>query len=148
MMNELDIRSLSTDSFTVKVVAELKRAERYRFFVSLVALDLSFIRTLFGDNSHQVVSTLLETVQINTRVIDNLSLIGGLKLVLLLPETSRQGAEIAARRLSELIRTSLSSHSDRKIEDMIPLEMASFPDAAGTKTVKDFVRELSEQSRN
>ncbi len=148
MMNELDIRSLSADSFVVRVGAELKRAERYRFFVSLVALDLSFIRTLFGDDNHQMVNTLLETIQSNTRVIDNLSLTGDLKLVLLLPETSRQGAEITARRLSELIRKGLSLHSDRKIEDMIPLEMASFPDAAGAKTVKDFVRELLEQSRN
>ena len=147
-MNELGTQINSADSFLVRVGVELKRAERYRFFVSVIALDLSFTRDLLGEESFQTVSSLLEKVQTNIRVIDDVSVVGSHRLVLLLPETTRQGAEIAAKRLSELIRDNLSTHTSSRFEDMIPLEMASYPDAAGAKTVKDFMGELSKQSRN
>lgn len=147
-MNELGIRSVSASSFLERVGIELKRAERYRFFVSLIVLDLSFARSLLGDETLQVLNDLLQLVQTNIRIIDDVSIIERHRLALLLPETSRQGAEIAVKRLSELIRNSLSTYTNRRIEDTIPLEMASFPDAAGTKTVRDSMQELSEQSRN
>ena len=148
MMNELGTHNVSVGSFLNRVGIELKRAERYRFFVSLIALDLSFIRSLFGDGSNKVVDKLLQTVQTNIRIIDDVSLMGNHRLVLLLPETSRQGAEMAAKRLSELIRNSLSRRVERQVDQVIALEMASYPDAAGAKTVKDFVLELAKQSSN
>lgn len=147
-MNKIDMKTFPATSFLARVGIELKRAERYRFFVSMIALDLSFVRNFFGDDSNQVVNDLLATVETNIRVIDNVSVISEHRLVLLLPETSRQGAEMAAKRLSELIRSSLSAHSSTKIDQMIPLEMASYPDAAGAKTVKSFMGELSKLSRN
>jgi GGDEF domain-containing protein len=146
MMNEVGSRSLTVESFLEKVDTELKRAERYRFFVSLIALDLSFAHPIFGANSFQVVSNLLETVRTNIRMIDDVSLMGEHSVVLLLPETSRQGAEITAKRVSELIRSDLGARVERITEQMIPLEIASYPDAAGAKTVKDFIRELTRQS--
>ncbi len=148
MINEVGTRSLSVEFFLAKVDTELKRAERYRFFVSLIVLDLSFTRPIFGQSSFQVVSNLLETVKTNIRVIDDVSLVGEQSVVLLLPETSRQGAEIAAKRISELIHNNLAVRVERRIEQMIPLEIASYPDAAGTKTVKDFVQELTRPSSN
>jgi GGDEF domain-containing protein len=148
MVNGVEMRNVTADTFLNRVGIELKRAERYRFFVSLIALDLSFVHQLFGDNTFHVVATVLQAVQSNIRIIDDVSIVGKHRLVLLLPETSRQGAEIAARRLTDLIRNSLSSHADRTIEEVIPLEMVSFPDAAGAKSVKDFMGELARQSSN
>jgi GGDEF domain-containing protein len=148
MMNEIGTRSSTVESFLAKVDTELKRAERYRFFVSLIVLDLSFTRPIFGQNSFQVVSDLLETVQTNIRIVDDVSLMDEHSVVLLLPETSRQGAEMAAKRVSELIRNSLAARVEKRIEQMIPMEIASYPDAAGAKTVKDFVRELTRQNSN
>jgi GGDEF domain-containing protein len=148
MIDEVSTRNLMVESFLARVDTELKRAERYRFFVSLIVLDLSFTRPIFGQSSFQVVSDLLETVQTNIRIIDDVSLMGEHSVVLLLPETSRQGAEIAAKRVSELIRNNLVARVERRIEQMIPLEIVSYPDAAGAKTVNDFVRELTRQNSN
>ena len=147
-MNNLSVRLDTDSSFFERVGIELKRAERYRLFVSLIVLDLSLIRSLDRDHSYQLVADLLNVVQENIRVIDNASVLADHRLALLLPETSRQGAEIAARRLSELIRNNLTQQTSGRIDDTIPLEMASYPDAAGAKTVTGFSQELSEQSRN
>ena len=147
-MNNVSVKLGTDSSFFKRVDLELKRAERYRLFVSLIVLDLSFVRSLNRDQSPQLLGDLLQVVRENVRVIDNVSALADHRVALLLPETSRQGAEIAARRLSELIRSSLTQQTSGKIDDTIPLEMISFPDAAGAKTVTDFLQELSEQSRN
>ena len=148
MINKSGIRNVSVDSFVNRVDVELQRAERYRFFVSLIALDISFVDSLFGDSGNKVVDYVVETIQANIRVIDDVSLMGNKRLVLLMPETSRQGAEMAAKRLKELIRVRLATQAEREVGEVIPLEMASYPDAAGAKKVKDFVQELAKQSSN
>ncbi|TET95098.1 MAG: hypothetical protein E3J26_03390 [Candidatus Zixiibacteriota bacterium] len=147
-MNNVSVRLGTDSSFFERVGLELKRAERYRLFVSLIVLDLSFVRSVNRDQSPQLLGDLLQVVRENIRVIDNVSALADHRVALLLPETSRQGAEIAARRLSELIRSSLTQQTSGRIDDTIPLEMVSYPDAAGAKTVTDFLQELSEQSRN
>lgn len=141
-MNNLRVRPGTDDSFFERVDLELRRAERYRLFVSLIVLDLSLVRSLDRDDGLQLVGDLLQEVGKNIRVMDNASVTTGYRLALLLPETSRQGAEIAARRLSELVRGSLTQRTSGRIDDTIPLEMASYPDAAGAKTITDFLREL------
>jgi GGDEF domain-containing protein len=147
-MNNLTVRLGINNPFFERVGLELKRAERYRLFVSLIVLDLSSISSVNRDQSPQPLVDLVQVVRENIRVIDNVSVLTNQRLALLLPETSRQGAEIAARRLIELIRNSLMQHTSGRIDDTIPLEMVSYPDAAGAKTVTDFLQELSEQSRN
>ncbi len=136
------------NSFFDHAVLELKRAERYQLFVSLIVLDLSFVSRLQADESSKYLNELLQVVEKNTRIFDNVSMVSKEKLVLLLPETTRQGAEMAARRLRELIRRSLSELSHRQIDETIPLEMASYPDAAGAKPLSDFLEELVAQSKN
>ncbi len=147
-MKNLTVRLSTNNSFFERVGLELKRAERYRLFVSLIVLDLSSVHSVNRDQSPQLLSDLVQVVRENIRVIDNVSVLANHRVALLLPETSRQGAEIAARRLSELIRSSLTQQASGGIDDTIPLEMVSYPDAAGAKTVTDFLRDLSEQSRN
>ncbi len=147
-MNDPRVGRTSDSSFFEQADLELKRAERYRLFVSLLVLDLSFVSGLDGCQSPELEGELLQVVQGNIRVVDNVSILADHKVVLLLPETSRQGAEIAARRLSELIRGNLVRHTGGTIDSAIPLEITSYPDAAGAKTVTDFLQELSEQRRN
>ncbi|MFH1373658.1 MAG: hypothetical protein ABII79_07685 [bacterium] len=132
--------------FLDRVDLELKRAKRYRLFVSLMALDLSQLRETGNGPGFGSLSDLLQVVQDNVRIMDNVTMLGDKNLVLLLPETSRQGAQIAARRLTDLIRTSLQAMIGEAVDPTIPLEMASFPDAAGTKSITDFRQELSRQN--
>ncbi len=132
--------------FVKSVDLELKRAERYRIFVSLIVLDLAFVDTLMGDESHRLLETIFERVRAGIREVDNAAVVGCHQLVLLLPETPRQGAELAARRLRDTVRSILAEQSDRFVDQMVPLEMASYPDAAGAKTIREFLGELLEAS--
>lgn len=135
-------------NFLDKVDLELKRAERYSVFVSLVVFDLSFLEDHFGPEASGIVHDLSREARRNVREIDVVSVMDGCKLVLLLPETPRQGAEIASRRVSEVLRDRLSNNSNAIAEKIIPLEMASYPDAAGARTIRDFLTHYLEKHRN
>ena len=121
---------------------ELKRAERYQIFVSMVLLDLSAVKEAAGGQSGEIFEGMFELVRKHIRVVDQASRIGSEKIVLLLPETSRQSAEMAARRLSDMIREGITQALGHSRASTIPVEMASFPDAAGARTVKDVLQEL------
>lgn len=123
---------------------ELKRAERYRIFVSLLAFDMGFAYDSQAGQSRVALTELEHIVRGHVRTIDQVSAVGDRKLVLLLPETSRQGAEVAARRVVHFLREHLAQKSEVLRDQVIPLEMASYPDAAGTRTIADLAQELKE----
>jgi len=136
------------DTFLNQAGIELKRAERYRVFISLIVIDLSFTDEIFGEQAREMKEKIIKVTQQNVRGSDLLSRVGDDKLVLLFPETSRQGAEVTSKRLSEIIRNRLSMLSEHRVDNIIRLEMSSFPDTAGAKTVAVFLEELAERSRN
>ena len=127
---------------------ELKRAERYQIFVSMVILDLSTLRETNRVDNGAVFEQMFDLVSRSIRVVDRPSRIGQEKIVLLLPETSRQGAEMAARRLSEMIREGITRATADSRVSTIPVEMASFPDAAGARSVKDVLQEMTSTNMN
>jgi GGDEF domain-containing protein len=137
----------SVRPFVERVGEELQRAERYRIFVSLVVLDLDSLKK---DRARETAEfdRLVNLIKGNTRSIDSAALVNSHKMAVLLPETPRQGAEIAARRVTELIRQSFPADFNENVDQVIPLEMASFPDAAGAKTVKEILSELTEVEPN
>ncbi len=137
----------SVRPFVERVGEELQRAERYRIFVSLVVLDLDSLKK---DRAREAAEfdRLVKLIKGNTRSIDSATLVNSHKMAVLLPETPRQGAEIAARRVTELIRQSFPAGFNENVDQVIPLEMASFPDAAGAKTVKEILGELTEVEPN
>ncbi|NOY88908.1 MAG: diguanylate cyclase [FCB group bacterium] len=141
-------RVTSNDPFLAQVDIELQRAERYRIFISLIVLDLSFIKDLFPHQEISIIDNLMQMIGKHIRAIDNVSKMEKEKLALLFPETTRQGAEIASKRIVELVKGYLSEIKNKKFEQIIPLEMASYPDAAGAKSITDFLKEYSEKNRN
>ena len=131
-------------SFTEIVGSELKRAERYSIFVSLGVMDLSSARKDSNGASQDILSSLLQVVKKNIRDVDSVSYINGCKLGLLFPETPRQGAEKVVKRVAELVRQHLiETGTLQGSGDIIPLEMASYPDAAGAKTITEIIQEWS-----
>jgi len=140
--------SVSAVTFIEAADLELKRAERYRIFVSVVLID--FHPAGHSDSDHEVLTTdeVLDLVRRNIRAFDQAAVVDNSRLALLLPETSRQGAEAAARRLTTIIRDRRAQQSEILREQTIPLEMASYPDAAGTRSVADVLKELANASMN
>jgi len=136
---------LASDVFINQAGLELRRAERYRIFVSLVVLDLSFKDA--GDQLQDVFagSTISDVIERNVRSSDNYSFLGDRSVAILFPETSRQGAEVTARRVSEAIRDEVKKLSGNGFEDVIPLEMASYPDSGGARTIAEFLAVLADR---
>lgn len=139
--------AVSVKPFVERVGQELQRAERYRIFVSLIVLNLDSLQNDQTVDASDF-DSLVNLIQGNTRSIDSAALIDSHKMALLLPETPRQGAEIAARRVTELIRQTWPASLDTGVDQVIPLEMASYPDAAGARTVKEIVNELAAAEPN
>ncbi len=129
--------------FVERVGLELRRAERYRIFVSLIVFDLNALKSNSNSPNAVDLARLLDLVAGNTRSVDYPALIDSGKVAILLPETPRQGAEVAGRRVVELIRKKYPPTNSTNGEQYIPLEMASYPDAAGARTVQEMLGELS-----
>jgi hypothetical protein len=127
---------------------ELKRAERYRIFVSLVVVDLAGVQAQLGGPLAETGTPLLEALRGHIRASDVASLVDDTSLALLFPETSRQGAEAAGRRLVEFIRKHLAERTGQSADQVIPMEMASYPDAAGARSLATFLEELAHKHRN
>ena len=127
---------------------ELHRAERYRVFVSMTLVDFGFAREHFSGDFDTVRSTLRQKVRQAIRACDYVALLEGDNLALLFPETPRQGAEVAARRLADLVRNEVARLTEKDVTDVVPVEIASYPDTAGAKTLAGFLEELANKNRN
>ena len=138
-------QNTASSPFVHRVDVELKRAQRYQIFVSLLVYDLSFLSSIKSDDDNSLQNKILQAVAKAVRAIDDVSLLASDKIALLLPETNRQGAEIASRRISSVVQECLDSFNQNINIDSVAPEMASYPDAAGMKTIKDFLTDFSGQ---
>ena len=127
---------------------ELKRAERYRVFVSLLVLDVSSVQKVTKISVSEAMGHVESITRQHIRACDYIASCGESCLVALFPETSRQGAEIAGKRLSEAIRAKISELSGGQVDEVVPLEMASYPDAAGARSVSTLLADLANRHRN
>jgi diguanylate cyclase (GGDEF)-like protein len=88
---------------------EVDRAHRYRTPLAVLLLDLDHFKTVNdrfghagGDRALEEVASRMVAV---TREVDIVARYGGEEFVAILPNTGRDGAEIASKRLLEAIRT-------------------------------------------
>ena len=142
------IGSSCSDTFAQKVEVELNRAERYRVFVSLTVLDLDPAAEVAGERTAEVLQDVAEGVREAVRTCDYVALLNHNYLAVLLPETPRQGAEVAGRRLAGIARTRLEERLGHGANRVIPVEIASYPDTAGARTLSGFLEELARKGRN
>ena len=127
---------------------ELQRAERYRIFLSLICVDLSFLKVLGESESQLIFSKVEETARRMIRGCDSANVMEHGCLAVLYPETNRDGAEVGAKRISEAVRNHLSKICDHPLPEFIPLEIASFPDAAGAKSIDELLSVMQARSDN
>ncbi|UCD95239.1 MAG: hypothetical protein JSU69_04100 [Candidatus Zixiibacteriota bacterium] len=139
--------------FASRIGNELKRAERYRIFLSLVTFNIGPILDLAGDQAlrNEVEKTrfldgLHRTVQRSVREVDSLSDSGSVKIGLLLPETPRQGAEAAARRISETLHRYCTDYFSQPADYLVPIEISSFPDAAGARSIASYMEDFGSEN--
>lgn len=128
---------------------ELKRAERYRNFLSLLVLNLSEFLATAGkrkisspDDAREFVEKAAARLKAFSRETDMISRLGDARLVMLLPETDPSGARVAAGRFQKLIADYLGEVLESDFRFEVSLEIASFPDSGGEASLKTRLKGL------
>ena len=141
-----------SSGFVSKINYELKRAERYRIFLSLVIFNIGPILDMVVEeekkghgNRSEFLDSLSEVVRRSVREVDAVSNHGRSRIGLLFPETPRQGAEAAVRRISSQISAFCKDYFRAPVEYLLPVEISSFPDAAGARSIASHFEEFSEK---
>jgi len=135
-------------TFLTMAEIEMRRAERYRIFVSLLVLDLSILQEMLPDKTTELVDRLVGLAAARIRCTDSIASTDPYRVALLFPETPRQSAMLAAHRLTEMVRRVLSEETGKPVDAIIPVEIVSYPDAAGAKTLGKALQDLAQRSRN
>lgn len=133
-------------SFANQLDLELKRARRYSIFVSMVILDLSSLDDSEVGDKERVFQRLLDELKNNVREIDKVAAIDESRIAVLFPETSRQGAEVVSRRIMEQVKEVVAKAGERN--SLVPMEMVSYPDAAGARSMSEFLEDLVRRGQN
>lgn len=135
--------------FRDMALLELKRAERYRNFLSLLVLNLSEFLSTAGrrkissqEDADEFMRTVIERIKHGARETDMISGINNRNLVMLLPETDRSGARTAGQRFQKLVTEYLSDFLNSDFPFEIPVEITSFPDQASRKGFRSRIRRL------
>jgi len=94
-------------SFDSRLVLEVERALRYRRPLSLALLDLDHFKQINDQGSHalgdQVLRTIAQLLQAETRPSDMVARLGGDELVLLLPDTGVHEALVLCQQLGRRV---------------------------------------------
>ena len=103
-----DCTSLYNSSYLHQMLdKEIYRSQRYGYEFSLVFIDLDHFKHINDTHGHLIGSRLLAEIgtmlKNNCRLIDFAFRYGGDEFVLLLPQTSKENAIIAARRIHKMI---------------------------------------------
>jgi len=135
--------------FREMALMELKRAERYRNFLSLLVLNLSEFLSTAGrrkiespEEARKFMKEAVGRIQGVARETDMISGVDNSQLVMLLPETDSSGAQVAAERFRKLLSEYLSDFLDSSYQFDIPMEITSFPEESGTRMFKDRLKNL------
>jgi GGDEF domain-containing protein len=141
-----------TSDFVSRISYELKRAERYRIFLSLVIFNVGPVLDIVSEEEKkghgartEFLDSLGDVVRRSVREIDAVSNHGRTKIGLLFPETPRQGAEAAARRIAHQISAFCKDYFRTPVEYLLPVEISSFPDAAGARSIASYFEEFGDK---
>jgi len=118
--------------FQEQLEVEVKRAQRYDLNVSLIMIDLDHFKEfndsyghLEGDSLLRKISQILKS---SLRETDFVARYGGEEFAVILPETNKEGASIAAERIRKTINE--QTFGEGGVKMTISLGVASYPDDA------------------
>jgi len=138
-------------SFALRAEHELKRAERYCEFLSLLIIDLSSLSKFAKRGalkSYRRMGVFLEEleglVQKSVRETDLVSGIEDHKLLLLLSETPKEGARSLAKRLGERVKYYISNAVKTPPGWHVPMNIFSYPDRGGKGRFLNFIQEITQ----
>ena len=122
-------------AFKARALEEIKRSKRYATFVSMVSVDLSHI-----DNVDEIenfasfdefMTSVRTLVKNSIRETDLVSDSNRHKVLLLLMDTSKEGALALAQRLKKTLRYFICGNIRSPINWRVPIKEYSFPSGTG-----------------
>ncbi len=125
--------------FQRQLKEEVVRSRRYSRCFSLLLLDIDHFKTVNDGYGHQagdeVLRVLAARLRGQTRPVDHAARYGGEEFVVILPETTNEGALALAERLrSTVADTAVAVTEGRTISVTISIGVATFPADAGSET--------------
>lgn len=151
--DNLGMDAIKVSQFRDLALLELKRAERYRNFLSLLVLNLSDFLATVGrrkisseEQENILLDKAIDRLRRASRETDLISRLDDARLAMLLPETDFNGARIAADRFQMLLNDLLADFLQSSYRFDVPLEITSFPDATGEASFKSRLAGLSTAS--
>jgi diguanylate cyclase (GGDEF)-like protein len=127
--------------------AEVYRSARFGYEFSVIFIDLDHFKQVNDTHGHLVGSKLLAEIgyliKAQLRLIDFAFRYGGDEFVVLLPQTGKDAALVVARRMRELLRSSIFCKEENlNLNVRASMGMATFPHDA--KTPHDIIRQADE----
>ena len=116
---------------------EVRRCSRYKHNMSVIMLDIDDFKLINDNCGHLVGDQILREVsnQILTTVrkIDVAARYGGEEFVILLPETTKEGAGIIAERLRKNIANlRVNTNDDKVVTTTVSMGISQFPNDGAT----------------
>ncbi|MBI5124587.1 MAG: GGDEF domain-containing protein [Candidatus Omnitrophica bacterium] len=121
---------------------EVKRSKRYKFKLSFLMADIDDFKRCNDAHGHLVGDVILRDVarimKENVREIDLIARYGGEEFSLLLPETKKDEARLAAERIRKKIDEHVFKAYDETLKITVSIGISTYPDdsSEGTNLVE------------
>ncbi len=126
---------------------EWGRAKRYGEFLSIVMFDLDFFKKVNDTYGHaagdEVLIQIVNVCKNTLRTVDMVGRIGGEEFLLVLPNTVKQKAVIAAERVRKAIENNIIEYGDSHIKITISMGVASISSDL-PESIDEFIKKADE----
>ncbi|HLD30424.1 MAG TPA: diguanylate cyclase [bacterium] len=124
--------------FETRLEEEIRRAERFRYFFTLMMLDIDDFKKYNDAYGHPIGDHLLqkiaELIKTNTYETDFIARYGGEEFAIIMPSSSREGARKKAESLrGSIARAAFPIGEDITIHLTVSIGLAHFPESGRTK---------------
>lgn len=115
-----------------RLSTEFMRAKRYILSLSILMLDIDYFKSLNDVYGHQYGDSILKEFSSfllkSCRGSDIVVRYGGEEFVILMPDTSKQGAMIFAERLPQTLQEHAFDKKDKRIKLKVSIGVANYPE--------------------
>lgn len=135
-LKELNMKDPLTGIYNYRFLSErlsieLKRAKRYLLTFSVIMIDIDYFKSINDVYGHQsgdlILKELAQYLNKSVRANDVVVRYGGEEFLILLPETSKEGAVQFAERLLDAEREYIFNSRGRRIKLKVSMGISSYP---------------------
>ncbi|MCK5687602.1 sensor domain-containing diguanylate cyclase [bacterium] len=129
---------------------EYQRAKRYKLNLSVIMIDIDFFKKFNDDHGHQTGDRVLESTALMlceaARNIDTVARYGGEEFVIIMPETSIDGAALFSERIRQKIEENRIKVDDFSLQVTISLGVSCFESSEDSPMSRSHLLELADKA--